>query len=125
MPRVPSLQHAAQHRRLVGQDAVDTEVQQSVHLAGFVDRPHVDLHLADNLATDVNGQPAPLTGRYTASEFVKADIASAGMAVWFFRICDLLALIAAGYFFGLRGAISASVPTTTGEDEHHATPQIL
>ena len=25
----------------------------------------------------------------------------------------------------LRGAISASVPTTTGEDEHHATPQIL
>ena len=26
----------------------------------------VELHAADNLATDVNGQPAPLTGRYTA-----------------------------------------------------------
>ena len=49
-------------------------------------------------------KPELLTGRYTAAEFLKADIASAGMAVWFFRICDLLALIAAGYFFGLRAA---------------------
>lgn len=49
-------------------------------------------------------KPELKSGTYDAREFLSADISSAGVTRWFFRICNLLALLAAAFFFGLRGA---------------------
>src|SRR4029453_5755220 len=45
-PGAPFLEDRLQHVGPIGHDAVDAEVQQSVHLGGIVDRPHVHLEVA-------------------------------------------------------------------------------
>ena len=55
-------EHVAQHRRTVGHDPVDTEVEQPAHLRWVVDRPHVDVdaapvHPLDEALVD-HGEPA-------------------------------------------------------------------
>lgn len=48
-------------------------------------------------------KPELQTGSATAQEFLKADVANTGVVRWFFRICNFIALLGAGFFFGLRG----------------------
>src|SRR6478735_11611696 len=43
-PGTSPLEHSSQHRREVGHDAVDAEVEQAVHLVRIVDGP--DVHVA-------------------------------------------------------------------------------
>ena len=42
-------------------------------------------------------------GQSSAQEFLKTDVANTGLVRWFFRICNLVALLGAGLFLGLRG----------------------
>ena len=44
MPLVPVVEDLLQHRRAVGHDPVDAEVEQADHLARVVDGPHVHVH---------------------------------------------------------------------------------